>query len=322
MPLFRWDDVDRSLVSLRLTDLAEEMHNQIEQDEKRIRFENRGNLNRNTVPSLVLKMKQDRADDMARRVYEIYCDVWQTQGHAKSAAFVRAVYLHGIVPILRGRTGGIASEFAMFATRTSFPVGLGNAHLQSLRLNMQRLESRWHRCVEIEAKELEHIERTATLAQQKIQRRDVATKEALMGVTAEGSRQIPPGRNRQRLNGRVLNTGKPGRRPRLDRSFVECAGTLWQKATCDGHSVPVDKLRPIASELDDAGYLPPSAYLEGRYAQELKVFNSRHSNSKLSPIKTWSGLISCGDKDILRGMRRLLYRCADKLDDGCPLSRN
>jgi len=67
MPLFRWEEVDHRLVSLKLTDLAEEMHKQIEQDEKRIRFENQGNLNRNAVPSLVLKMKQDRADDMAYR---------------------------------------------------------------------------------------------------------------------------------------------------------------------------------------------------------------------------------------------------------------
>jgi hypothetical protein len=184
MPTFRWDGIDHKLVSLRLTDLAEEMRAQIEADERRIRFENHGNLNRNAVPSLVLKMKQDRADDMARSVYEIYCNVWQTQGHAKSAAFLRAVYLHGLVPVLRGRTGGIASEFAMFATRTSFPVELGNAHLQSLRRNMHRLESRWHRRIEIEAKELEHAERTAPLAQQEIQRRNVATKKAAMGITS------------------------------------------------------------------------------------------------------------------------------------------
>jgi len=164
MPLFRWEDVDHRLVSLRLTDLAEEMHKQIEQDEKRIRFENHGNFNMNTVPSLVLKMKQDRADDMARRVYEIYCDVWQTQGHAKSAAFLRAVYVHGIVPVLRARAGGIASEFAGFAARTGFPVEIGKAHLQSLQRNMLRLEGRWRRRIEIEAKELEHAERREPLS--------------------------------------------------------------------------------------------------------------------------------------------------------------
>jgi hypothetical protein len=68
--------------------------------------------------------------------------------------------------------------------------------------------------------------------------------------------------------------------------------------------------------------LPPSKYLEGKYAMDLKAFNSRNSNSKLGPIKTWSELISCGDKDHLRGMRRLLSRCAEKLDGGRQLSGN
>ena len=53
-----------------------------------------------------------------------------------------------------------------------------------------------------------------------------------------------------------------------------------------------------------------------------EAFNSRNSNSKLGPITTWSKLISCRDKDLLRGMRRLLYRCAEKLNDGRLLSGN
>jgi hypothetical protein len=54
MPLFRWEDIDHSLVRLRLIDLAEEMHRQIQADEGQIRFENRGNMNSNTVPSVAL----------------------------------------------------------------------------------------------------------------------------------------------------------------------------------------------------------------------------------------------------------------------------
>ena len=54
MPLFRWEDIDHSLVRLRLIDLAEEMQRQIQADERRIQFENRGNLNSNNVPSVAL----------------------------------------------------------------------------------------------------------------------------------------------------------------------------------------------------------------------------------------------------------------------------
>jgi hypothetical protein len=39
------------------------MRSQIKAGESRIRFENHGNHNTNTVPSLVLKMKRGRADE-------------------------------------------------------------------------------------------------------------------------------------------------------------------------------------------------------------------------------------------------------------------
>ena len=113
-----------------------------------------------------------------------------------------------------------------------------------------------------------------------------------------------------------MNRKKPGRGPKLPQPFVVFAGTLWRKAISDSSPrVSGDQLQGIASVLDAAGHLPPAAHLEGRHAEELRAFNSRNSKSKIGPIKTWSQLISLGDKDHLRGMRRLLSRCAKKLDD-------
>jgi hypothetical protein len=154
---------------------------------------------------------------------------------------------------------------------------------------MRQLQGRWQRRLEIEAMECEHAERRATLAQRNFQGRNGTTQETPVRLTPEEIRQIPPGRDRQGLHGQhgELSTGKPGRRPRLDRHFVEYAGTLWQRATCDGHSnVPVDKLQPIASALDTADYLKPSKYLKEKYAIYLKAFNTHNSNSKLRHIKT------------------------------------
>lgn len=117
------------------------------------------------------------------------------------------------------------------------------------------------------------------------------------------------------------NARKPGRTPRLDQEFLVFAGTLWRNALANAPTVSDDKLVKIASSLDAATYLPPVIYLEAKYAQELKRFNSRNSNSKNGPVKTWSQLISLDDKDLLRGMRRLLSRCSTKLD-GHGLSGN
>ena len=57
MPPFKWEDIDHRLVGLKLTNLSEQMHRQIEADKRRIQFENLGNLNGLAVPSLILHMK-------------------------------------------------------------------------------------------------------------------------------------------------------------------------------------------------------------------------------------------------------------------------
>lgn len=157
--VFRWESIDHSLVRLKVTELAIEMHRQTEADESRIRFENRFNLNGNAVPSLVLAMKEKQADEWARRAYEIYCDVWKAQGNVKMAAFVRVVYGRGIRVMLRGQASSIAHQFARWARRTNFDGTLTKAHLAGLDLRMRRLQDHWFRQLEVEAKELEHAER-------------------------------------------------------------------------------------------------------------------------------------------------------------------
>jgi hypothetical protein len=116
---------------------------------------------------------------------------------------------------------------------------------------------------------------------------------------------------------------KTGREARLPEEFVVYAGKLWRKAISGANNnVKHEQLRAIAVALDEASQLPPAAFLEGKYAQDVKDFNSRNSNSKIGPIRTWCELVSHGDKEHLRGMRRLLSRCAEKLNDNRTLSGN
>jgi hypothetical protein len=176
MPPFRWEDIDHSLVNLKLSESAEDMHRKIKEDERRIQFENRHNLNDGAVPSLVLRMKQKYVDARAQQVYETYCDVWQKQGQVKSADFVRAVFARAIKAAIRARARAIAGEFLRFATRTSFPAKIRDAHLLAHRLEMQRLETRWARRLEAEAKECKHAERIEILSSQNSSTPSSATK--------------------------------------------------------------------------------------------------------------------------------------------------
>ena len=157
--VFLWEAIDHSLVGLKLTDLAIEMNSRIQADESRIQFENRLNTNSNTVPSLILQMKEQQADEWARRAYEIYCDVWKAQGNVKTAAFVRAVFSEAVRVMLQGQASSIANQFGMWARRTSFNGTIAQAHLTALDLRMRRLQDHWFRRLEAEAKEIEHAER-------------------------------------------------------------------------------------------------------------------------------------------------------------------
>jgi hypothetical protein len=153
-----WNDIDHSLAGLKLTNLAEEMHEYIRKEEARIQFENRGNLNASATIHLILQMKEQCSHDLANKAYAIYCDVWQTQGRKKSASFVRAVYTFGILPILRARANAIAAECGRWASRTGLPLAISNPTLKAFKLRMEQLEDRWRRLLEAEAKECEYIQ--------------------------------------------------------------------------------------------------------------------------------------------------------------------
>jgi hypothetical protein len=308
---FRWEDIDHSLARLKLVELSIEMNRLINADERRIRFEQQGNLNTNTVPSLILQMQQNRADEWAQKTYDIYCDVWQKQGNAKSAVFLRAVFAHGIHSTLRARAGAIASEFTRFAVRTGFPVTLKQAHLRSLDLNTRRMEDRWQRRIEIEARECEHADRIAKSRGAALILGQTSQKENSSESVGESNRQPVAGSGQSVPALSALNRTRPGPRPRRSESFVVFAGKLWRMAISNsGKRVSIAQLAQIALELDVAKYLPPAEYLEDKCAREVRAFNSRHSRSEIGPLLTWSQLVSYGDKDLIEGMRRLLSRCA------------
>ena len=161
---FRWEDIDHSLVQLKTLDLVIELNHQIQADERRIQFENRSNLNTSGVANQILGMKEQRADELARRTYEIYCDVWKVQGNVKSAAFVRAVYSRAIRVIFQARTSALSSEILRQARARGSGGNLTNVRLTGLKLRMQQRENQWARRLEAEAKELEHAERQARLS--------------------------------------------------------------------------------------------------------------------------------------------------------------
>jgi hypothetical protein len=190
MTTFDWKDIDHSLVSLKLTDMAEEMLKLIHEDEARIRLENRHNSNSAAVPSLVLRMKEQHADEWAHRAYDIYCDVWRIQGRAKSASFIRAVSAQSIIPMLSARAQAIAQDLVSSSVRTGFPAQVATAMVNGLQLRMRRLHERWRRKLEAEAKECEHAERTPPIHIDDSPKKAVPVTKAPPPVAEVGGRGV------------------------------------------------------------------------------------------------------------------------------------
>jgi hypothetical protein len=304
-PPFRWEDIDHRLVILKLTDLDEEMRSQIKADESRIQLENPGNLNRNTRHSLVLKMKEERTDEWAWKVYEVYCDVWQIQGHPKSAAFVRAVYAHGIVPFLRGRTEAIASELSGVANRTGFPSSLYLPKLNAFRLRMRGLEERWRRRLEIEAKECEHAERT-----------NLKTISTSSPENQDHSSVAPQPGKQDTLAGGAPSQARflPVRSSVPLSEFEATVGKLMVQARseCPTKHLPQAEILTIAALLDDKN-LPVRDNLEREASRSMAEYNKQHS---AVAIKSWKTALS--HPKFRHAVRKRFSRAEEKYRKATP----
>jgi hypothetical protein len=187
-----------------------------------------------------------------------------------SAAFLRAVFGRGIRTVLGARAGAIASEFSMSAVRTAFPMELTQAHLRSLDLNMRRMEDRWRRRIEIEAKESEHADRITKLHLATLATGQTSQKENPFGAfvelnrqSADGTAQSVPGSQEEEAAQVLKDLLRDGRKP-----AAECvkllnaegydleklnAGLVRRKAGADSKKFSGDRFYSwyLQSQLDD-----------------------------------------------------------------------
>ena len=111
----------------------------------------------------------------------------------------------------------------------------------------------------------------------------------------------------------TMTHARVGRKPQRPDEFTGLAAALWKQKKGPSGRVSLDGLNAIGCELDTRGHKPPSKYLEGTAAKDLKTRNSKSANSKSAgAIRTWGDLVKRADKDDLTAMRKLLSRCASK----------
>ena len=150
-----WGLIDHALVGLKLTNLAEEMHQSIRAEIGQIQFNNIGNSNSHAVPTQIIAMHLRRTDELIEKTYGVYCEVWEKQGHKKTADFVRAVSANAIPVIISARTTAVIAGLSSQRARTHSPIEPHNARVESFKQSMNRLAARWARKLKIEARECE-----------------------------------------------------------------------------------------------------------------------------------------------------------------------
>ena len=296
---FRWEQIDQRLLSAKTFELAREMQKRANDAERRIAFETAQSGNSCGYIPRYFDFHEQLASEWVKRLYEAYCETWQGQNRPLFPAFIRTVRDRAITELLAARKSSVCGHLGLRGMAINEPL---NAHaIGEWVRRMDRLANRWQRKLEGDAVAAEY---------------GALTQSGFNGSTAGFGEDS--GREHSSVAGfssELISEAVPrkcGRASVRPDRFVTVAGTLWSASRQKNGSAKVDddQLREIASNLDQEKFVPPAKYLEGRCAEDLKLFNSKNSNSKTGPILTWSQLVAIADKDHVRGMRRLLSRCA------------
>ena len=211
---FHWELIDHRLVGSKLTNLAEEMSESIRAEIGQIQFDNIGNSNSQTVRSQMIAMHLRRTDEWIEKTYNAYCEVWEKQGHPKTAAFIRAVSSHAIATIISARTNAVVAELSARRARTGSQIEPHNARIESFKRSMSRLAARWARKLEIEARECAHSEMANHSEQGRFDQQE-NLRRAIAGRKAEI----------ERINRSLDNLAAPGSSSRFGK-----AGQISQRS--------------------------------------------------------------------------------------------
>jgi len=151
-----WNQIDSSMASALLGEMATQMHQEIEKEKGEIRFRHSRNQNSLAAPSAILAMHLRRTDEWCHRLYEMYQDVWLRQGNSITPGILRAICQYGIGMAISARKNAVIYEFQMEADRTGEHKQWTKAATEEFARGMERLFGSWTKRVEVDAKTLEH----------------------------------------------------------------------------------------------------------------------------------------------------------------------
>lgn len=114
---FRWEDIDRRLVSPKTLDLSEEMHERGADGERRIAHKTAQSGNSAGYLPRLFDFHEQLTDEWIRRLYSAYCEAWTEQNRSISPEFIRGVRDNAIVPLIAARTSSVLAGVGLRAWR-------------------------------------------------------------------------------------------------------------------------------------------------------------------------------------------------------------
>ena len=147
-----WERIDQILLNGKLAEIAEGMQRKLVEETANVRAEGRKRGNAGFYPAARVQMEERIADEWAAMEYQTALDVWKTQGYAPCGAIRRAIYGHILVPLFATRKSTVMAELVLEDQRTGQPGNTAAARGGFARA-MDALSARWHRSVEVSARE-------------------------------------------------------------------------------------------------------------------------------------------------------------------------
>jgi hypothetical protein len=154
---FNWQQVDQRLSSILQSKVSEEIRKLIDDDVGHIRFQNIHNGNDMTIPSERLQMHRLRTDEWTARLYEGYCEIWQTQRKNLSPAFLRGIAQNVVSVVCSARVGAVTDEFVREQHRTGRDANWLKPALEAFKRDMQLLAHKWNQAAELDARTVQYM---------------------------------------------------------------------------------------------------------------------------------------------------------------------
>lgn len=226
-----WKLIDKVLLGVKTSEIAEEMHKKIAQAKAVAHAEGVRKRNGAYYPFARIRLEEEAAEEWANKLYDAALSVWQIQGYKPCLPFFRAMYGHLLAPLLAARRGAVTSDMRLTEIRTG-TTGSTQAHQGAFARAIGRLQSRWSRRAEAAGREFEYVnEREDRL---KTELRAEQTKAS--AKRARAARVLPKAQARRRqvilgvleLNLKGLNYCRA-----LDRQRLPIPET-WREAGCPG----------------------------------------------------------------------------------------